>query len=66
MTVKETAKAVVPVAKVGAGALAGAATVVVFYVLGELWDIHPTAEVGSAVTVLLTFLAGWFTPAKEA
>ena len=66
MTVKEAAKAAVPTAKVGAGATAGALTIVGFYVLGELWDIHPPAEVGAAVTVLLTFVASWFTPSKEA
>jgi hypothetical protein len=65
MTVKETVKAAVPVAKVGAGVLAGALTVVGFYVLGEVWDIQPPAEVGAAVTTLLTFVVSWFTPSSE-
>ena len=66
MTVKEAAKAATPTRKVGAGVVAGAATVILFYVLGELWDIHPPAEVGAAVTSLITFVASWFTPAVEA
>ena len=66
MTVKEAAKAATPTRKVGAGVVAGAITIVGFYVLGELWDIHPPAEVGSAVTVILTFVASWFTPSAEA
>ena len=61
MTVKETIKAATPTRKVGAGAVAGAITIVGFYVLGELWDIHPPAEVGAAVTTLLTFVTSWFT-----
>ena len=66
MSVNATVKAAMPVAKVASGAVVGAITIVLFYVLGELWDIHPPAEVGAAVTTLLAFLAGWFTPAKEA
>jgi hypothetical protein len=65
MTVKETVQAAVPVRKVGASTLAGALTLVGFYVLGEAWDIHPSAEVGTAVTTLLAFIAGWITPASE-
>jgi hypothetical protein len=66
MTVKEKLQAAVPVRKVGAGTLAGALTIVGFYVLGEVGDIQPPAEVGAAVTTLLTFVVSWFTPTKEA
>ena len=66
MTVKEVAKAATPTRKVGAGVVAGALTVVLFYVLGEVWDIQPPAEVGAAVTTLLTFVTSWFTSSKEA
>ena len=65
MTVKEAAKAAIPARKVQAGVVAGAATIILFYVLGELWDIHPPAEVGAAVTTLLTFITSWFTPSAE-
>lgn len=54
-----------PQRKVGAGVVAGALTVVLFYVLGEVWNIQPPAEVGAAVTTLLTFVTSWFTPPKE-
>ena len=65
MTIKDTLKAAIPVRKVGAGITAGAITVILFYVLGETWDIHPPAEVGSAVTTLITAVTSWFTPSVE-
>ena len=61
MTKQETLKAAIPTAKVGVGAVAGALTIVLFYILGSVWDIHPPAEVGAAVTMLITFVASWFT-----
>ena len=61
-----TIKAATPTRKVGAGVVAGAATVVLVYVLDQLWDVQLTPEVAAAVTVLITFVASWFTPSKEA
>ena len=62
----DTLKAAMPVRKVGAGAIAGALTVVLVFVLNGLWDVEVTPEVAAAMTVLFTFVASWFTPAKEA
>lgn len=44
--------------KVAAGGAAGAASVVLVYVLGEL-GVHLPPEVASAVTVLLSVAAGY-------
>jgi hypothetical protein len=47
-----------PTSKVAASAAAGAATVVLVFVAGELGlDVGP--EVASAVTMLLAFVAGY-------
>jgi hypothetical protein len=51
-----------PQRKVGAGALAGALSVIIVWALGEFagWTIPP--EVASAGTVVLTFLTSYFVP----
>jgi hypothetical protein len=47
-----------PTAKVAAGGAAGAATVVLVYVLG-LFHLPVTPELGSAVTVIFSFAASY-------
>ena len=47
--------------KVVLSALAGSLTVIVLYVLNS-FGIDPPAEVGAAITTLITFAAGWLAP----
>jgi hypothetical protein len=47
-----------PTAKVAAGGAAGAATVVLVYILG-LFHLAVTPELGSAVTVIFSFAASY-------
>lgn len=47
-----------PQAKVVAGGAAGAASIVLVYILGEL-GVKVPAEVASAITVLLSFAASY-------
>ena len=54
-----------PTRKVGSGVVAGALTVVLVYVLDQLWGIQLTPEVAAAVTVLITFITSWFVPDTE-
>lgn len=51
-----------PNTKVTAGALAGALTVVLLFLIQTLADVEITAEVGSAVTVILTFFTSYLVP----
>jgi hypothetical protein len=64
MSVKETLVAAKPVPKVTASAVAGAITLVLVAVLGQ-FDVDVSAEVATAVTVLLMALAGWFAPQAD-
>lgn len=48
-----------PVAKVTAGALAGAVTVILVWVAG-LAGVEIPPEVASAITTVLSFIAGYF------
>lgn len=51
-----------PYTKVTAGAIAGALTVILIFVVQALTDLEIPAEVASAVTVLLTFAVSYFVP----
>jgi hypothetical protein len=54
-----------PSTKVAAGGIAGAVTVIVLFILDRLHVIVP-ADVGSAITVLLTFLSGYVVRERRA
>lgn len=49
--------------KVSAAALAGTITVILMFVL-SLFGVTLPAEVSSAITTLLSFLAGYVTPSE--
>ncbi len=56
-----------PTRKVGAGALAGALSVILVWVMSEAtfgpgWEIP--AAVASALTVVITFCVSWFVPER--
>jgi len=51
-----------PVRKVAAGGAAGAVTIIVVWILHAAFKIDMPPEVASAITVLLSFLAGYFVP----
>lgn len=51
-----------PDRKVTAGALAGALTVILAWMLREFAGIEMPAEVSSAVTVLVSFVVAYFVP----
>lgn len=51
-----------PNTKVTAGALAGAVTVILLFLVQQLAGVEITAEVGSAVTVILTFFTSYMVP----
>lgn len=48
--------------KVNAGALAGAMTIILAWLLRELAAVEMPAEVSSAVTVIATFVVGYMVP----
>ena len=50
-----------PVPKITASALAGAVTLILVAVLGQ-FDVEVTAEVASALTVIIMAVAGWDIP----
>jgi H+/Cl- antiporter ClcA len=54
----------VPTRKVGAGAFAGAVSVVVVWCLNSfvLGSTKITPEIASAITTILTFVVGYFIP----
>jgi hypothetical protein len=54
-----------PTSKVGAGGAAGAVTVVLVYILSK-FHLDVPGEVGSAVTVILSFLASYFVKERVA
>lgn len=51
-----------PYTKVTAGAIAGAVTVILIFVIQTLTSLEIPAEVAAAVTVLLTFAVSYFVP----
>jgi hypothetical protein len=53
---------VVPERKVGAGALAGAFTVLVVFLLREFADLQLSGEVASAITTMATFGVAYYVP----
>ena len=54
-----------PTTKVAAGGTAGAVTVVLVYILSR-FNIPVPAEVGSAITVIFTFVASYFLKERAA
>lgn len=55
-----------PTRKVGAGALAGALSVIIIWVVVAFGGIDVTPEVASAFTVVLTFFVSYYVPEKDA
>lgn len=53
----------VPTRKVGAGALAGALSVIIVWVVSEAGMDVP-AEISSAFTTVLTFVTSWLIPER--
>ena len=54
-----------PSRKVGAGALAGALSVILVWIINTFvltGSVKITGEVASAITTILTFLVGYFVP----
>jgi len=61
-------KSYLPTRKVGAGALAGAVSIVLVWTLNNLVLTGPTkitGEVASAITTILTFAVGYFVRDSE-
>ncbi|HEX4629280.1 MAG TPA: hypothetical protein VH137_10880 [Gemmatimonadales bacterium] len=61
----EGKKSYLPSRKVGAGALAGALSVLVVWIINTFVLTGPTkitGEVASAITTILTFVVGYFIP----
>jgi len=55
-----------PTRKVGASALAGALSVILVYVIDQASSGDPLpATVASAITVVLSFVVGYFVPESE-
>jgi putative flippase GtrA len=52
--------------KVAAGAVAGALTTILMWVLTTFTSVTPTPEVAAAVTTLITLLVSYLTPAPVA
>jgi len=50
----------IPTTKVGAGALAGAVTAILIWVVGEAASLDVPGAVGAAITTVLTFVASYF------
>jgi hypothetical protein len=59
-----TQQSISPTTKVAAGSTAGAISVVLVYVLGFVHQVP--AEVGSAITVIVTFLVGYLVKERRA
>jgi len=49
-----------PTKKVSAGALAGAVTIILIWVVGEATSTDVPGAVGAAITTILTFVASYF------
>lgn len=56
---------VVPSRKTGSGALAGAAVVVLIWVIGAIWNVSIPPEVASAFTAICHFVVAWLVPSAE-
>lgn len=53
-----------PIGKVAGAAIAGAAVVVLAYIIKLIFGVELPAEVTGSLTVLFSFLAGYFIPLK--
>jgi putative flippase GtrA len=53
---------VAPRPKVAAAGIAGAITTIVIWILNSLLGVEVPPEVAAAITTVLAFLAGYFTP----
>ncbi len=53
-----------PTQKVAAGAIAGSITVVLVYLVQELFTIEIPAEVAAALTTIISFTSSYFTRDK--
>jgi hypothetical protein len=54
-----------PIRKVAAGAIAGATITVVLWTIKSMFKVDVPADVASAMTVLLTFVVSYQTPAAD-
>jgi hypothetical protein len=54
-----------PRRKVGAAGAGGAITTIVIWVLHDLAGVEVTPEVAAAITTVVAFLAGYFTPQPQ-
>ena len=54
-----------PTRKVGTGALAGAVSIVLVWVLGNVIHIDVPATVASAITTIMTFVTSYLVPEAE-
>ena len=57
-----------PVRKVAASGVGGALATLILWALAQFANFHPEPEVAAAITTVITFLVGYFTPpsAKDA
>jgi len=53
---------IAPRPKVAAAGIAGAATTILIWILNSLMGVEVPPEVAAAITTILAFLAGYFTP----
>jgi putative flippase GtrA len=51
-----------PVRKVAASGIGGAIATLVLWALAQFANFHPEPEVAAAITTVITFLVGYFTP----
>jgi hypothetical protein len=54
-----------PTAKVAVGTLAGAVTLIMLQILRHFYNYTPSAEVGGAITTLVTFVIQYMTPERK-
>jgi hypothetical protein len=55
-----------PTAKMQASGVSGAMTVVVIWCLRQFWKVEIPPEIASAITVIFSFIAGYFAPRDKA
>ncbi len=61
-TVEARSPSAFPVRKVAAGGAAGAITAIIVWILSAAFKINIPPEIASAITVVLSFLAGYLIP----
>ena len=61
-TVEARSPSALPVRKVAAGGAAGAVTTIIVWILSAAFKIDIPPEIAAAITVVLSFAAGYFIP----